>query len=669
MKAVILAGGEGKRLRPLTDSLPKPMLPLLNRPCLAYGIEWLRMQGITDFAITVCHLSELIRNTFGDGREFGVYIRYFEEEIPLGTAGAIRNMEEDLSGTTLVVPGDVLVDFSLKEAIQFHQSQRSMITVLLKKVPDPIGHSLVVMKEDQSICRLLDGHLFPEVYSDSAVTGIYLVEPEVLQLIERRQAFDLFRDLLPLALANQLPVYGFFVQGYWRDLDEFSQLSQAQFDLLSGSVQIPLKGKEIRPHVWIEGEVEIHPDAMIEGPVWIGHGSVIEPEAKLLPYTILGSFTRISSGSKIERSILGDRTVIGESAHLTGCLVGDGAWIGQGAKIDDESVLAAQVQIGQKAWIQRGVKIWKEREVPDHATVTASLRFERSPGRSLFCDDRIEGRANIELTPSFLTRLASAYASVLPLSAIISIGSDSARFSQMIRKILSDSFLFAGVHVRDCEETVLPVLWHDVQTSGAVGSIYIKKKLGVRDGEYELCFYDARGEKIDRYLQGRIDSAYVQEKRLAPSDCSVGNYERIGSMALATYREELFAHLMISPYQKRSIPVHLICKNPMMYTVIQPLFEQIGCLFRYSSAFVEKECDSSEVSVRMSEDGRELRLLTTDREWILLNENEEFQQWIAHVLNRREQKEQFHDAIFLLFALIQFLHTQQKTLVEIDSHE
>lgn len=241
MHAVIMAGGRGTRLQPLTRRLPKPMLQLLDRPMMEYIVELLAMHEIRDMTVTVCYMPEAIRGYFGNGSKWDVNIRYQEEPNPLGTAGGVKLACTGINDTVLVMSGDGLTDFDLKEAIEVHRQRKSLATLLLAKVECPLGYGVVNLNENREIVRFVEK---PKTWVKGQPyyinTGIYILEPEILAYIPEDRPFDFGHDLFPHLLEMGIPILGHEAEGYWSDVGTLHQYYQSQIDMISGRVQIPL---------------------------------------------------------------------------------------------------------------------------------------------------------------------------------------------------------------------------------------------------------------------------------------------------------------------------------------------------------------------------------------------------------------------------------------------
>lgn len=246
MKAVIMAGGKGTRLQPLTRNIPKPMLQLLDRPAMEYIVEQLKHHGFNDVTMTVCYLAETIRGHFGSGSRFGITIRYQEEPIPLGTAGGLKPLEQHLNETFIVMSGDGLTDFDLSDALRQHRQSGCIATLLLTKVQCPLGYGLVDI-DAARIQRFIEK---PTTWVDGQTylinTGIYILEPEVFRFIPSGQPYDFGRELFPSLIENGVPLHGHIADGYWSDVGTLVQYYQTQLDMIHGKVKVTLP-VEVQP--------------------------------------------------------------------------------------------------------------------------------------------------------------------------------------------------------------------------------------------------------------------------------------------------------------------------------------------------------------------------------------------------------------------------------------
>lgn len=246
MKAVIMAGGKGTRLRPLTCHLPKPMVPLIGKPCMAYTIDLLKKHGIYDIAITMQYKPEMIRDYFGDGRTFGVNMHYFQETTPLGTAGSVKNAQPFLDDTFIVISGDALTDVDLRQALNFHKQKGAKATLVLTRVSHPLEYGVVMTDDEGRIVKFLEKPSWGEVFSDTVNTGIYILEPELLERVPHGLTFDFSQQLFPALLEDDDALFGYISSGYWSDIGNLQQYRQTQFDMLDGKVRSNQRFQNLR---------------------------------------------------------------------------------------------------------------------------------------------------------------------------------------------------------------------------------------------------------------------------------------------------------------------------------------------------------------------------------------------------------------------------------------
>ncbi|MFE2104059.1 NDP-sugar synthase, partial [Streptomyces sp. NPDC059468] len=239
MKAVVMAGGEGTRLRPMTSSMPKPLLPVANRPIMEHVLRLLKRHGLNETVVTVQFLASLVKNYFGDGDELGMELTYANEEKPLGTAGSVKNAEEALKDDAfLVISGDALTDFDLTDLINFHKEKGALVTVCLTRVPNPLEFGITIVDEEGQVERFLEKPTWGQVFSDTVNTGIYVMEPEVFDYVEPDVPVDWSGDVFPQLMKEGKPIYGYVAEGYWEDVGTHESYVKAQADVLEGKVNV-----------------------------------------------------------------------------------------------------------------------------------------------------------------------------------------------------------------------------------------------------------------------------------------------------------------------------------------------------------------------------------------------------------------------------------------------
>ncbi len=375
MKAVIMAGGQGTRLRPLTNAQPKPMIPVVNVPCMEHIVNLLKRYGFENIVATLEYMPEVIREHFGDGSRWGVEMEYSVEEEPLGTAGSVKYVEGKLGERFVVVSGDALTDVDLGEVVRFHEERGSEVTLVLKKVDDPSEFGIVVVGDDGRVERFLEKPDEDEVFSYTANTGIYVVEPGVLDEIPAGQEYDWSKELFPKLLDEGRSVYGYVMQdpSYWEDIGNIEQYMDAQRAVLDGEVRgVKPPGEEKHEGIFFGDGVEAD-EGSLEGPVVLGDGVRIAQGATVGPYAILSPGVSVAAGATVARSTVAEGAFIGEGAVLDGALVGGSCEIGAGARLGRGCALGDGVVVGEGAILAEGVSIYGGEKVADGAEVSEDV--------------------------------------------------------------------------------------------------------------------------------------------------------------------------------------------------------------------------------------------------------------------------------------------------------
>lgn len=375
MKAVIMAGGKGTRLRPLTCNTPKPMVPLLNRPCMEYIIELLKRHGIYEIAVTVQYLPEVIKSYFGDGAKFGVKLYYFDEERPLGTAGSVKNAEDFLDEKTfLVISGDALTDFDLSRAIQYHMEKQAVATLVTTKVENPTQYGVVMTNDEGRIIRFLEKPSWGEVFSNIVNTGIYVLDREIFSYFDKGVEFDFSKNLFPLLMSAGRPLYGYVADGYWSDIGCLSEYRRAQFDMLDSKVKVDIEGEQIAPRIWVGKNVRINEDVEITGPAYIGENSILAKGVKLAEYTIIGKHNNLRKNVSVCGAVLWDYNYVEQGSALTGANIGSQVMVSQGVTIHEEAVIGDRCTLGQKIVIEPSVKVFPNKIILENSKADPAFR-------------------------------------------------------------------------------------------------------------------------------------------------------------------------------------------------------------------------------------------------------------------------------------------------------
>ena len=348
--AVILAGGQGTRLRPLTLGTPKPIVPLLNVPFLAYQLALLRRHGIHDVVLSCSYLVDEVRRAMGDGAAHGVRLSYAVETDPLGTAGGVRNAVDLVRGLVVVLNGDILADLDLGAMLRFHRERGARATLYLTRVPDPTQYGLVELDSDGAIRAFVEKPAPDRVTTDTVNAGVYALDRSVVTAIPTGRAVSIERETFPGLLRDRVPFFGWVSGSYWLDIGSPAKYRQGQLDLLAGKVATDVAPPgDARARRFVAPGARVAPDATIAAPCVIGPGSRVEPGARVGPNAVLGAGCVVGAGARIEGAIVWDDVTVGPGAVLHDCIVASGARIGAGADLGPGAVLGAGASVPDRA--------------------------------------------------------------------------------------------------------------------------------------------------------------------------------------------------------------------------------------------------------------------------------------------------------------------------------
>lgn len=551
MKAVVMAGGEGSRLRPITANRPKPLAPVVNRPIMEHILLLLKAQGITEVVATVYYLADAIEGYFGDGSDWGIAIHYSLEDTPLGTAGSVKQAEEHLrDGTFVLISGDALTDIDLQPALEFHRRNGATATLVLARVPNPLEFGVVITREDGRITRFLEKPSWSEVFSDTVNTGIYILEPEIFDYMEAGKQYDFSQDLFPLLLREGKSLYGYVMSEYWSDIGSLQQYREANHDLLNRKVQLSPPGEEKIPGVWTGAGATIDPEAQIIPPVCIGRNCRIKKGAVVGPYTTLGDNCIVEPNAMVVRSILWDSVYIGAGSQLQGAIVGTGVTIKDNVQVQEDAVIADRCHIESDSIIRTRVKLWPDKYIESGSTVTMSLIWGAKWRGSLFRDLGVAGLSNIEMTSDLATKLGAAYASTLPRGSTIVLARDTFKASRMIKHAFMSGVLSTGVDVADLRAMPIPITRHYIRASGAVGGVSVRvAPSNVRMTLIE--FFDRRGVYLPKSGERKIENLFFRED-FARCDADAVGEIHFASRAIEQYQAD-FQRLVPLPDNPRSM--------------------------------------------------------------------------------------------------------------------
>jgi mannose-1-phosphate guanylyltransferase len=354
LQAVILAGGVGTRLRPLTARVPKPIVTLVDRPFIAFMLEWLQRHGVDDVILSCGFLAESVRAVLGDGSAYGVRLRYVDEPEPLGTGGAIRHAEALLDDRFLVCNGDVLTDIDLAAQIAQHETTGALATLALISVEDPSAYGLVRLADDCSVREFFEkptGGV--EAHEELISAGAYVLEREVVNLIPPGRPVSIEREIWPALIGNGL--YGYTASGYWLDIGSPQRYMQGSFDIIQGQMMTSLGAALGSDHLAIADTARI--EGRVVSPALIGANCVLGPGVKAGGLVVLGRGVTVGEDAKLERAVVLDGAEIGERCLLRDCVVGERVKIGAHTEVSGGAVIGEDAVIGEHNMITNGARI------------------------------------------------------------------------------------------------------------------------------------------------------------------------------------------------------------------------------------------------------------------------------------------------------------------------
>ncbi|MDJ0715329.1 MAG: mannose-1-phosphate guanyltransferase [Prochloraceae cyanobacterium] len=576
MRAVLMAGGSGTRLRPLTCDLPKPMVPVLNRPIAEHIINLLKRNQIREVIATLHYLPDVMRDYFQDGSEFGVEMTYaVEEDQPLGTAGCVKNIAELLNDTFLVISGDCITDFDLQAAIAFHKEKKSKATLILARVPNPIEFGVVITDPDGRISRFLEKPSTSEIFSDRVNTGTYILEPEVLDYLPADRECDFSKDLFPMLLAKEEPMYGYVAEGYWCDVGHLDAYREAQYDALQGKVKIDFAYEEQQPQMWVGNNTHIDPSAKIETPVIIGSNCRIGPRANIEAGTVIGDNVTIGADADLKRPIIWNGAMIGDEANLSACAIARGTRIDRRAHIMEGVALGSLSTVGEESQISPGVRVWPSKKIEPGAILNTNLIWGNRAQRNLFGQRGISGLANIDITPEFAVKLGAAYGSTLKLGSQVAVSRDQRSVSRMVSRSLISGLMSAGVNIQNLEATAIPVTRTVVPTLGVAGGIHVR--LHPDRPDYILIeFFDQHGINIPKSKEKKIEGTYFKEDLRRVLIQEIGNMS-YPSQVVDIYSRTFETQLNVEAIRNSGAKVVIDYAYSVSGAILPRLLAKFGC--------------------------------------------------------------------------------------------
>jgi len=575
MKAVVMAGGSGSRLRPLTVGRPKPMVPLINQPVMAHIRDLLKRHGITEMVCTVQYMADIIRGYFGEGQDSGMKIVYSEEESPLGTAGSVKLAEQYLDDTFLVISGDAVTDFDLTAIVDFHKRVGAIATLTLYRVPNPLEYGVIIIDDEGRIQEFQEKPSWGEVISDTVNTGIYVLEPEVLNHIPSGESFDFSKDLFPILLRRGDPMYGYVASGYWCDVGNISEYIRATSDVLHAKANVEELGKSIGGGITTGQDVDIAPDAQLYGPVFLGQGVQIKGGVIVRGPTVIRDFTIVDNHAHIDRSIIWRNSYIGEGAQVHGAVICRQCSIKSKAALFEGVVLGDHSSVGKGAVIHSNVKIWPEKEIEEGATVKSSVIWGAQGRKVLFSRFGVTGLVNIDLTPESAAKLGAAFAATLPKGAKVTVNRDINRSARMIKRGMIAGLPSASIHPQDLRCVPIPVARYITRISDCEAGIHVR--ISPYDARVvDIRFFDKNGMNLSKSTERSIERTYFREdyRRAFLDEVGVISY---APEVVERYKEGFLRAVDVAAIREAGFNIVVDYAHAPTSLVLPSILAQLGC--------------------------------------------------------------------------------------------
>ena len=530
MKAVIMAGGIGSRLRPLTCDLPKPMVPIIGKPAMQHGIELLRKHGIKDIAATLMYMPGVIKNYFKDGRDFRVNLNYFIEETPLGTAGSIKNASEFLNEPFIILSGDAVTDLDISACMRFHKQKGGGVTMVLKREPSPLSYGVVLLDSEGRVCRFVEKPSWSEVTANTVNTGIYILEPEILDYIPSERAMDFGKELFPELLRRGVPMYGYITEDYWCDIGDSSAYFNAHTAFLSGNLKLETPAHDYGNGIFLEEDASVQDIELLNGPVYIGRHSHIESGSRIGAYSVIGENCHIEN-AELQGSILWDNCVVKPGGILRQAIICDNVILRQNARICERAVIGRGARVGQYATVNANVRVWANAVVPPESNIKEDLLY--SAGEKLALGEYgLHGILSEDIFPRTLLYLGQALGQKYPN---VLVASDGTKAGQTLARLSASGICLAGSSASLACGCVLPWARAALLEEKAPCGIFIQA-----DKEIIVTILDGDGANLPsekaRELERTLNSG---EFKSVPAH-QIGEL-RIFSDAAAVYEKRLFS--------------------------------------------------------------------------------------------------------------------------------
>jgi len=565
------------------------MVPVMNKPMMTHIVELLKRHGLKDILSILYFQPEQVTSYFSDGSSLGVKMSYVSATEDYGTAGSVGFSRKHLKEPFLVISGDVLTDFDLTRAIEYHKSKKAMITIVLTRVDNPLQYGVVITDRDGRITRFLEKPSWGEVFSDTVNTGIYIIDPEALKYIPEGKDFDFSKDLFPLLLKNKEPLYGYIADGYWKDIGDLSEYLLAHRDVLEGRVDVNIPGTRMN---------------VIGKDVITGENTVIEDHVELRGGVVVGKNCLIKRGASIANSIIGDNCIIETNAKISGSIIWNDCYIGQhvvvkesivgkqcrilnNAYVSEGVVIADECHIGESSMLKANIKIWPHKVVDSGSTLATSLVWGEKWNKYLFGATGISGLGNIEITPEFASKIGAACGAFFGKQANVATSRDSHKTSRLINRALISGILSCGCNVHDLQVMPPPVARYQLPANNHKCCIHTRKS-PLDPKMIEIKFYDSNGMALSVSKQKAIERFFFRED-FARAGCEETGTIHFPHRTVDIYCEGLLKFINVESIRQTPFKIVIDYAYGAASIILPQLLGQLGVEAVSLNAFIDEK--------------------------------------------------------------------------------
>jgi mannose-1-phosphate guanylyltransferase/phosphomannomutase len=576
VKAVIMAGGFGTRLRPLSINIPKPMVPVGNLPMMEHVVALLTKHGITDVTSLLYYQSDIIRHHFGDGSRFGVKMKYVQPDDDYGTAGAVRFALENASEPVLVISGDVITDFDLAESIAWHRDRESEATIVLTRTDNPLAYGIVITESDGRIVRFLEKPSWGEAFSDTINTGVYILEPSAIELIPHKKNYDFSQNLYPLMLSKRMRLYGQISKGYWKDVGNVEEYRRVHLDLYAGHISLDLKTERIEQEkgvLYKGANVRLEDNVECRGTVILGDDVIVESGTALRNCTI-GHRSRIGHNCHLKETTVWSDVTIGTNTMSNSTIVCNRARIGEHVQLMDKVIISDDCILGKSSSVKANCKIWPAKTVDEGAIVSSSLVWGEKWNRELFTDSKVTGLALTEITPEMSVRLGAAFAASLGKGAAVVTSRDASDISRLLRRSFISGMLAAGTNVSDLETMPIPVVRYALSQGNYSAGMYARHN----PDDYrqlDIIVFDGTGLDMPTSKLKKIERNYFGEDFERASLDEIGHLDSPQGV-IESYRREFLNAIDVETIRRAGFKIVVDHSNGSSSQIFPTLFSILG---------------------------------------------------------------------------------------------